>query len=78
MSRTIAKHTKSYRKNKMNKALGNGHSISRYFLQSTTFTHISSNHSSDYKKDGESDSEKEESVDNNTKNEDTVYNNMID
>ncbi|EGG06152.1 uncharacterized protein MELLADRAFT_63465 [Melampsora larici-populina 98AG31] len=78
ISRPIAKQTKPYCKKKMKKALGNGPLISSYFTQSTTITHTSSNHSLYDKKDEESDSGKEEHVDNIDNNEDTVYNDMID
>lgn len=78
LSRPIAKQTKSYRKKKMKKALGNGPSISSYSTKSTAITNTSSNHSSDDKEDEQSDSDKEQSVDISHNDEENLYNEMID
>lgn len=74
MSRPIAKQTQSYRKKKMKKALGNGPSISSYFTKSVPINNKLSS-SSSHDKDVESDSEKDDDVDD---VEDTTYNKMID
>ncbi|KAH9813067.1 hypothetical protein DFH28DRAFT_1096159 [Melampsora americana] len=75
MSRPIAKQTKSYRKKKMKKAVGNGPSISSYFTKSNPLENTLSSSSSHDDEDVEINSKKEDDVDD---VEDTAYNEMIE